>query len=206
MSCTYSISLIDEIKSVFTLEDAITKYVYIHNLKTRGNRIYGLCPLPDHTEKTPSWSGYLNTNSWYCFGCHQHGDPLDLVAQGLGMPLRDAIKLVANDLGLQRDMDPRARQAIREQVKKRELAKRKELAIKQSINNERRRLIQIEKWVYTITKHICCDEDLYRPVVARALKIKPLLDYYIDVLINGTFAQQLEVVSMTKRWDPWEAL
>ena len=37
----------------------------------------GLCPF--HSEKTPSFTIYLNNNSFYCFGCHKGGDSIHLL-------------------------------------------------------------------------------------------------------------------------------
>lgn len=37
------------------------------------------CILPDHAERTPSFWVYPATQSYYCFGCHQGGDLIDLI-------------------------------------------------------------------------------------------------------------------------------
>jgi hypothetical protein len=48
------------------------------NLKKGGhNRLVGLCPL--HDEHTASFTVYLNTNTFYCFGCSKHGDAITLL-------------------------------------------------------------------------------------------------------------------------------
>jgi hypothetical protein len=41
------------------------------------NNYVGLCPF--HTEKTPSFTVFLTTNSWYCFGCGEGSSVFDLV-------------------------------------------------------------------------------------------------------------------------------
>ena len=46
-------------------------------LRRVGDRWVGLCPLPDHEEKTPSFTVYPDDH-WWCFGCHRGGDVLDL--------------------------------------------------------------------------------------------------------------------------------
>ena len=46
-------------------------------LRRVGERWVGLCPLPDHEEKTPSFTVFPD-NHWWCFGCNRGGDVLDL--------------------------------------------------------------------------------------------------------------------------------
>jgi DNA primase len=50
-----------------------------------GNRWVCRCPLPGHDERTASFTVFLETNSWYCFGaCQQGGDVVDLAAAAWG--------------------------------------------------------------------------------------------------------------------------
>lgn len=55
-------------------------------LRRSGDKWVGLCPLPDHDEKTPSFTVYADDErGWWCFGCNRGGDVLDLhqLAHGL---------------------------------------------------------------------------------------------------------------------------
>jgi hypothetical protein len=46
-----------------------------------GDRWVAKCPIPGHDERTPSFTVYLGTNSWFCFGaCQRGGDVVDLAA------------------------------------------------------------------------------------------------------------------------------
>ena len=50
-----------------------------------GNRWVCLCPLPGHDERTPSFTVFLESNSWYCFGaCQRGGDAVELAAAAWG--------------------------------------------------------------------------------------------------------------------------
>ena len=57
-------SFITELKFRNDIEDVISPYV---PLKRAGsNTVKGLCPF--HSEKTPSFVVYKDTQSYYCFG------------------------------------------------------------------------------------------------------------------------------------------
>jgi DNA primase len=54
-------------------------------LRRVGDRWTARCPLPDHEDRTPSFTVYTETNSWYCFGaCQRGGDVVDLAAAAWG--------------------------------------------------------------------------------------------------------------------------
>ncbi len=61
-------------------------------LQRVGSRYRTCCPL--HTEKTPSFTLFTNSNSWYCFGCHEGGDGIRLVRDVLGMSFIHAVKFI----------------------------------------------------------------------------------------------------------------
>lgn len=49
--------------------------LYEGKLRKIGARFSGLCPF--HNEKTPSFTIFEHDNSYYCFGCHVHGNAID---------------------------------------------------------------------------------------------------------------------------------
>ena len=55
-------------------------------LKGSGDRRTALCPLPGHNEKTESFTVYVKTNSFYCFGCSTGGDVITLHRLLKGLP------------------------------------------------------------------------------------------------------------------------
>lgn len=64
--------------------------LYTGELKRVGGRFTGLCPF--HTEKTPSFFIFESTNSFYCFGCKEHGDSVTFVMKSQGYNFIDAVK------------------------------------------------------------------------------------------------------------------
>jgi len=75
--------LASALKERWTVEDYCQDILQMY-LEERGQRLWGLCPLPDHMESTPSFSISPSKNVWYCFGCNRGGDVFSLVgfAQG----------------------------------------------------------------------------------------------------------------------------
>jgi CHC2 zinc finger len=63
-----------------------------------GERWVARCPLPGHEDKTPSFTVYTETNSWFCFGaCLKGGDVVDLAAAAWGYG-RGEMAMAAADL------------------------------------------------------------------------------------------------------------
>lgn len=58
--------------------------------KTGANRFVSLCPF--HTEKTPSFTIFTNTNTFYCFGCNAKGDVITFYQKLYGFDFVGAVK------------------------------------------------------------------------------------------------------------------
>jgi DNA primase len=60
---------------------------YKVQLKPKGNRVTGFCPLPTHQGKrsSPSFSADLVRGIWQCFGCHAKGNVLDFATRMEGL-------------------------------------------------------------------------------------------------------------------------
>lgn len=89
-------SFLQELKMKTDIEDVISTYV---TLKRRGATLVGLCPF--HNEKTPSFTVYPATQSFYCFGCGAGGDAITFVKKIENLDYLDAVKSLAQRAGLQ---------------------------------------------------------------------------------------------------------
>ena len=77
------------------IEDVVQSYV---QLRRRGRTCTGLCPF--HTEKTPSFVVYPETQSFYCFGCGAGGDVITFIKKISNLEYVEAVKLLASRVGM----------------------------------------------------------------------------------------------------------
>ena len=88
-------SFIQDLKLKTDINDIISTYV---TLKKRGGTYVGLCPF--HNEKTPSFTVYPDTQSFYCFGCGAGGDAVGFIKKIENLDYIDAVKLLAQRAGI----------------------------------------------------------------------------------------------------------
>lgn len=89
-------AFLQELKFKTDIEDIISTYV---TLRKNGSTSKGLCPF--HNEKTPSFTVYNDTQSFYCFGCGAGGDAVTFIKKIENLDYIDAVKLLAQRAGLQ---------------------------------------------------------------------------------------------------------
>lgn len=70
--------IIDRIYNTAKIEEVVGDYV---SLKRRGASLWGLCPFPGHTEKTPSFSVNVARNYCKCFGCGKGANPVNFIME-----------------------------------------------------------------------------------------------------------------------------
>ena len=71
---------------------------YIQLKKAGAQNYAGLCPF--HKEKTPSFSVHSTRQYYYCFGCHEKGDVFNFVQKVENISFPEAVRLVAQKLGI----------------------------------------------------------------------------------------------------------
>lgn len=87
--------IVSEIKHRLPIEQYIQKYI---TLRRNGSRWTGLCPF--HQEKSASFTVNPTSGFFYCFGCHASGDLFSFVERYHGMEFREALIMLAEELGL----------------------------------------------------------------------------------------------------------
>lgn len=89
-------SFLQDLKFKCEIEDTVSQYVV---LKRKGNTSVGLCPF--HNEKTPSFTVYNDTQSFYCFGCGAGGEVITFIRKIENLDYIDAVKLLAERAGME---------------------------------------------------------------------------------------------------------
>lgn len=93
-------SFLQELVSRNDMEAVASSYV---QLKRRGRTLMGLCPF--HGEKTPSFTVYPETASFYCFGCGAGGDVITFIKRIENLDYMDAVRFLADRAGMKMPED-----------------------------------------------------------------------------------------------------
>ena len=86
---------IEEILYRADIVDVISSHV---TLKRAGSNFGGLCPF--HSEKTPSFTVFPATKSFYCFGCGAGGDVITFIMKTENLDYPSAIEFLAQRVGI----------------------------------------------------------------------------------------------------------
>lgn len=86
---------LEELKLRNNIEEVVGRVV---TLKRAGSNLVGNCPF--HSERTPSFTVFPATSSYYCFGCGAGGDVVTFVMQTENIEYREAIELLAKRVGI----------------------------------------------------------------------------------------------------------
>ncbi len=93
--------IIDEIVFRNDVESVIGSYV---TLKRAGSNYQAPCPF--HSERTPSFTVFPATKSFYCFGCGAGGDVITFVMRAENVEYVDALKILADRAGISLPEEP----------------------------------------------------------------------------------------------------
>ena len=87
--------LTERIRSLLRIEDVIGRTV---SLRRTHRGWSGLCPF--HDDKAPSFHVYSDSQSYYCFACHESGDIFTFVMKTQNLSFPEAISLLAEEAGI----------------------------------------------------------------------------------------------------------
>lgn len=94
---------IQELKQYSDIERIVSGYVA---LKKKGRYLAGLCPF--HSEKSPSFYVYPQTQSFYCFGCGAGGDVITFIRRIENLDYMEAVHFLAEKCGMTVPEDEKA--------------------------------------------------------------------------------------------------
>ncbi|MBQ0135650.1 MAG: DNA primase [Oscillospiraceae bacterium] len=95
MAVRLSEQFLEQLRDRIDIEQLIGEYV---DLKRAGRLTKGLCPF--HSEKTPSFVVYPESQSYYCFGCTKGGDAITFIRDIENLDYIEAVKFLADKAGL----------------------------------------------------------------------------------------------------------
>ena len=87
--------IVEAIKDRADIVDLIGSYV---TLKRAGSNYGGLCPF--HNEKTPSFTVFPDSQSFFCFGCEAGGDAFTFIMRAENLDYPDAVEFLAKRTGV----------------------------------------------------------------------------------------------------------
>jgi DNA primase len=88
---------IEQVKETADIVEVASEFTA---LKRQGTRFSGLCPYPDHQEKTPSFSISPDQGLYYCYGCQRGGDAIKLVMDLKSLEFAEAVSYLADRSGV----------------------------------------------------------------------------------------------------------
>jgi len=174
-------TIYEAVKHVIHVPDAAARY----GLDVSRN---GMARCPFHNDRNPSMK--LNDDYFFCFGCGERGDVIDLTAGLYGMNKAEAVHKLAEDFGVGCDI---AMGDLAE-LQKMRLDKEREQ------DEERQVFLLLTERLYTLRDGIVrfapksADEDL-DPRFVEACHDLAWVEYLVDVLCTGDEREKREVVA-----------
>ena len=119
----FSESWLDELIAKNDIVSVVSSYV---ELKPKGRRLWGLCPL--HGEKTASFSVSPDKQMFYCFGCHAGGTVIQFIMDVERMTFPEAVRLLAERVGMQMPEETEDSRLVKERAYRERLTEACKLA------------------------------------------------------------------------------
>ncbi len=92
-------SVVDEVKARLDIVDVLSPFIL---LEKKGQIYKALCPF--HTENTPSFVVFPETQTWRCFGqCGEGGDAFSFLMKHEGLSFSEALQKLADKTGIRLD-------------------------------------------------------------------------------------------------------
>lgn len=112
-----------ELLSKSDIVTVVSSYI---ELKPKGRRLWGLCPV--HGEKTASFSVSPDKQLYYCFGCHIGGSVIQFIMDVEHVTFHEAVEQLANRAGLAMPQEVNDAAMMQERAKRERLADACQLA------------------------------------------------------------------------------
>ena len=88
-------SFVQDLLSRVDIVDVVESYV---PLKRAGANLTACCPF--HSERTPSFHVWPESQRWKCFSCGRSGDAFSFVMEREGVEFPEALRTLAREAGI----------------------------------------------------------------------------------------------------------
>ena len=180
-------NLFSDVKASINTQEAARRYGLEINR-------YGKALCPFHNDRHPSL--YVADDHYYCYGCGEHGDVIDLTARLFDLSLYEAAKKLAYDFGISQD---KPRQDIRRKKNEAQRLKENEQLCFLRLTKDQKRL-QVWKKLYAPLS----PEDTPDSRYLEACHQLDYVEYLLDVLAMGTSDERNEVIQMLMTDNKWK--
>lgn len=187
--------MIELIKASVPITEVLEQYTNADLSRVNANKERFNIRCPFHDDRQPSFTVYTDTNRWKCWaGCGQ-GDVIDLVAKSQGIPLRQAVKLLAEQTGLHKG--PQKKKVAR-QIQAR-LGDRKVISeYKHLLQDTFQILLQVEKQMNERIRKVKSMNEAES--LAELYHKKDYVSYLLDCITSGDDQEQVYAVYMAQQW------
>lgn len=155
---------------------------------------YGKALCPFHNDRHPSL--YVADDHYYCYGCGEHGDVIDLTAKLFDLPLYEAAKKLAYDFGISKDKPQK--DIIRKKSEAQQLRENERLCFSRLAEYQR----QLQKWKVRYAP--CSPDDAPDSRYQEACQRLDYVEYLLEVLTSGTSYERDEVIQMLMTDNEWK--
>lgn len=187
--------LIEAIKERLTIQEVAERYTSIDFGRGRGvgNTISVRCPF--HSDRSPSFTIWLDSNRWKCHAGCGHGDQIDLVGTALHIKNKEAIKLLADKLGLSND--EKEQQRIKEKVDAKKADRYLVQDYKEQFNDVFQRMIILERSVEHTLKNIKSQFELEH--LGDLYHVRDFVGHLLDCMVHGDILDQIYAFKEARR-------
>ncbi len=119
----YPESWLNELIGKNDIVSVVSSYI---ELKPKGRRLWGLCPV--HGEKTASFSVSPDRQLYYCFGCHIGGSVIQFIMDVERLTFPEAVEFLANRVGMAMPEEVNDAEMLRVRAKRERLSEACKLA------------------------------------------------------------------------------
>ncbi|HAA81538.1 MAG TPA: molecular chaperone [Thermoanaerobacter sp.] len=186
------------VKEEIPLLEAIEKYGF--KPVKRGKYYFITCPF--HPDKNPSMAIYKE--AYHCFGCGAHGDVIDFTAGLFNLDPIEAVYKLADDFNVPlpngRTLTKKEKKKIQQRIKQKQEEDKLYNDFLKAVDQTYDYLCELNH-LYTKIKQVINDpKDLELPEFVEACHNQDLINYWLDLLLEGTIQDKLTVILEVEEW------